>query len=95
MGRKAKLRAERREPLPRYFESARFGLVDTEDFKGCQVVKWNFEADEPWVLIDHEQKQLHINKRFIRPDISPEDIVDIANVPGAPITLSDAKWTNF
>jgi hypothetical protein len=95
MGRNAKHRANRREDLPRYIASSTFGLVDTQDFKGCQVIKWNFVEDQPECLVDHESKQVHFNKKFLRPDLSPEDVERIGNEMGGPVTLSDAHWTNF
>ena len=95
MGRNAKHRANRRQEMPRYIASSTFGLVDTENFKGCQVIKWNFVEDQPECLLNHETKQVHFNKNFLRPGLSLEDVERIGNEIGGPGTFSDAHWTNF
>ena len=95
MGKNAKHRASRRQELPRYIASSTFGLVDTENFKGCQVLQWNFVDDQPWVLINHETKQFHINRRYLDPGLTPQDVEFIGNeIAGEPF-LSDSRWTNF
>ena len=95
MGRKAKKRAERREELPRWIVSETFGLVDTQDFKGCQVVKWDFEADQPVVLLNEETHQVHFNCNFVRPDLTPEDVLRIGNSISDDVELLDVTRTNF
>lgn len=95
MGHKARLRAERREPLPRYIDSPTFGLVDTEDFKGCQVVRWNFEDDQPAMLLELKTKQIHINRRYIPPAMDLQLLTKSMNEMDPEIEITKSEYTRF
>ena len=95
MGRKAKLRAERNEPLPRYIDSPTFGLVDTEDFRGCQVVQWNFEDDQPHTLLEPKTKLVHINRRYIDPDLDLQLLMKSMNELDPNIEVTKAEYTRW
>ena len=95
MGRKAKLRADRNEPLPRYIDSPTFGLVDTEDFRGCQVVQWNFEDDQPHTLLEPKTKQVHINRRYIDPALDLQLLMKSMNELDPNIEVTKAEYTRW
>ena len=95
MGHKAKLRAQRREPLPRYIDSPTFGLIDTQDFKGCQVVGWNFEDDQPHALLDHETKQVHINRRYVDPALDLQLLLQKSNEVDPDFEVTNVEYTKF
>jgi hypothetical protein len=95
MGRKAKLRAKRREPLPRYIDSPRFGLIDTEDYQGCQVLFWDFDKDQPRALLNHKTKQVHMNTDYLPADLNLELLKNSINQMDEDIQLTNVEYTNF
>ena len=95
MGRNAKLRKERRQWLPPQFDSPTFGLVDTYNFKGCQVLQWDFVNDQPHMLVNHETRQLHINRAYIDPQLTPDQLKAIAEKLSGPIELGEFEYTSF
>ena len=95
MGHKARLRAKRREPLPRYIDSPTFGLVDTQDFKGCQVAEWDFDDDQPRALLDPNTKQVHINRRYIDPALDLQLLMKSMNELHPHIETTKAEYTSF
>jgi len=64
MGRNARLRRERHQELPESWFSERHGHVIRDNYKGCQVVIWDFEADDPIVLMNLEKRQIHTNLAY-------------------------------
>jgi hypothetical protein len=95
MGRKSKLRAQRRQPLPRYIESPRFGLIDTEDYQGCQVLFWDFDKDQPRALLNHKTKQMHMNTDYIPANLNLELLKNSMNAEIDDIEITNVEYTSF
>ena len=95
MGRAAKRKKQPNSHLPESWFSPTYGIVQRDDFKGCRVVSWAFEIDQPLVLMNDETHQVHFNLEVFDHEDVMVQLDDYRKSSGSDLFIERSEITNF